>query len=149
MKPTKTFRCERCGGRFPDTATETELRDEHNAHFPELRDAEIPREDLRELCTRCFREFMTWFRTLTDDEKRALREGAMSDMKRLADAIATDDSKRLHALAMRRFHNHWISHEDGHEQFRRGGLNICRNCAQPLKRDKDKLCAECAFLAGQ
>ena len=64
----QTFRCERCGGVFKDTTTEAEVRAEFRALFPNATAADATAA----LCSRCYREFMAWFGTLSEFDKHMI-----------------------------------------------------------------------------
>lgn len=65
------FTCERCGLSYPKIRSEEECTKEFLENFPELKGQN---HEIAVICDDCFKEFMEWFKTLTESDKKRMRD---------------------------------------------------------------------------
>lgn len=70
------FTCERCGLTYPKTRSDEECWKEMYELMPEA-----IHHETAVICDDCFKEFMEWFKTLTESDKKKMREKYNSERK--------------------------------------------------------------------
>lgn len=71
----KTFTCDRCGETYESNRSDEDCWKEFNEISPEA-----IHDPIAILCDDCFEEFMAWFKTLSSEQKRKMREDYMKEI---------------------------------------------------------------------